>query len=98
MELAYEASSALCRHLMAQGRHEPAAAVVQALHFFVAKLRERQTRFEGEECVAVGVWAWGCGCGGVGVGVCVWAGTPHHTAHAHRTGPDRTHPSPSTVD
>lgn len=55
MEFAYEAASALCRHLMQppQRRHEQAAAVVQALHFFVAKLRERQTRFEGDVCVGV---------------------------------------------
>lgn len=51
MENAYEAASALCRHLMSPPlqRHDQAAAVVQALHVFVAKLHERQTRFEQDE-------------------------------------------------
>jgi len=64
MESAYEAASALCRHLMSPPlrRYEQAAAVVQALHFFVAKLRERQTRFEQDECVLTDGVSLSCVC------------------------------------
>ncbi|EWM25349.1 transcription factor iiic-gamma subunit [Nannochloropsis gaditana] len=48
MEAAYEAASTLCRHLMGLKRYADAAAVVQALHLFIAKLRERPTRFAEE--------------------------------------------------
>ncbi len=82
MESAYEAASALCRHLMSPPlrRYEQAAAVVQALHFFIAKLRERQTRFEQDECVLTDGFlslslsrarARVCVCVGVCVCVCV---------------------------
>ena len=48
MEVAYEAASTLCRHLMSLRKYDQAASVIQALHYFIAKLRERQTRFEEE--------------------------------------------------
>ena len=48
MEVGYEASSVLVRHLMGLKRYGDAASVVQALHLFIAKLRERQTRFDVE--------------------------------------------------
>ena len=51
MELAYEAASTLCRHLMSPAlrKYDQASCVIQALHTFIAKLRERQTRFEDEK-------------------------------------------------
>jgi hypothetical protein len=53
MEVAYEAASMLCRHLMNPRlrRYDQAAAVIQACHQFIDKLRERQTRFHDEGCV-----------------------------------------------
>jgi hypothetical protein len=100
MEYAYEAASALCRHLMAPPlrRYDQAAAVVQALHVFVAKLRERQTRFDGDECVGLFVfgvgesvyvcmWGWCLWAEtGGGLAVSIYAQTPTST-HTHTPTP-----------
>ena len=50
LDSAYEAASHLCTHLMSAPlfKYDSAAAVIETVHTFVAKLRDKQTRFRDE--------------------------------------------------